>query len=52
MKEGHITFKFKSESDYDTVKIPGESIAIKDLKNLVAQQRKLGTVVYLALINL
>lgn len=42
MKEGHITFKFKSESDYDTVKIPGESIAIKDLKTIIAIQRKLG----------
>lgn len=42
MKESHITFKFKSENDYDTLKIPGESISVKDLKNLVGLQRKLG----------
>ena len=42
MKEGHITFKFKSENQFDTVKFFGESIILKELKNLIATNRKLG----------
>lgn len=42
MKEGHISFKFKSENKLDTVKFHGESIFIKDLKVLIAEARKLG----------
>jgi len=44
MKEGHISFKFKSENKLDTVKFHGESIFIKDLKGLIAEARKLGII--------
>lgn len=42
MKEGHISFKFKSENIMDTVPICGESISVKDLKEEIAKKRNLG----------
>mgnify|MGYP006301079047 CR=1 FL=1 len=32
MKEGHISFKFKSENKLDTVKFFGDTIMVKELK--------------------
>lgn len=41
MKEGHISFKFKSENKMDTVKFFGESVSVKELKQLIAGSRNL-----------
>jgi len=30
--EGIISFKFKNENDFDSLKIQGDSISLKDLK--------------------
>ena len=32
MKQGHITFKFKCENQFDTIKFEGESITLNEVK--------------------
>lgn len=39
MKEGIITYKFKSEKDFDSIKFFGESIALSDLRRMIEEKR-------------
>lgn len=39
MKEGIISYKFKSEKAFDSIKFYGESISVSDLKRNVEEKR-------------
>ena len=39
MKEGIISFKFRSERDFDSIKFYGEAIALLDLKRMIDEKR-------------
>lgn len=39
MKEGIISFKFRSEKEFDSIKFYGESIPLADLKRMIEEKR-------------
>jgi hypothetical protein len=39
LKEGIVTYKFKSEKNYDSIKFTGESISVASLKARVEEKR-------------
>jgi hypothetical protein len=39
MKEGIISYRFKSEKNQETIKFPGEHISVGDLKRKIEEKR-------------
>ena len=42
MSERHINYRFKSKNKFEVIKIPNDSISLKDLKIKIAEHSGLG----------